>query len=67
MTSYGRKCTNCSSSYYKEDGLMSLLPKVVDLVVGQDIPISAAGGIVDRHGYVAALALGARGIDLGTR
>ncbi|KAF9610575.1 hypothetical protein IFM89_023369 [Coptis chinensis] len=50
-----------------KDGLMSLLPKVVDLVAGQDIPIIAAGGIVDGRGYVAALALGAQGIGLGTR
>ncbi|KAF9607611.1 hypothetical protein IFM89_037539 [Coptis chinensis] len=51
----------------KNDGLTSLLPKVVDLIAGQDIPIIAAGGIVDGHGYVAALALGAQGIGLGTR
>ncbi|CAI0375810.1 unnamed protein product [Linum tenue] len=38
-------------------------------VIGQNkgIPVIAAGGIVDARGYVAALALGAQGICLGTR
>ncbi|PSS02771.1 Nitronate monooxygenase [Actinidia chinensis var. chinensis] len=50
-----------------QDALISLVPRVVDLVGGQDIPVIAAGGIVDARGYVAALALGARGVCLGTR
>ncbi|KAL4196277.1 hypothetical protein AMTRI_Chr04g245370 [Amborella trichopoda] len=52
-----------------QDGLMTLLPRVVDLVSESehDIPIIASGGIVDARGYVAALALGARGICIGTR
>ncbi|XP_057804017.1 uncharacterized protein LOC131019491 isoform X1 [Salvia miltiorrhiza] len=50
-----------------QDGLITLLPRVVDLVRGRDIPVIAAGGIVDERGYVAALALGAQGIALGTR
>lgn len=50
-----------------QDGLISLLPRVVDLVGDRDIPVIAAGGIVDERGYVAALALGAQGICLGTR
>lgn len=44
-----------------------MLPRVVDLVRGHDIPVIAAGGIVDERGYVAALALGAQGVALGTR
>lgn len=44
-----------------------MLPRVVDLVRGCDIPVIAAGGIVDERGYVAALALGAQGVALGTR
>lgn len=44
-----------------------MLPRVVDLVRGRDIPVIAAGGIVDERGYVAALALGAQGVALGTR
>ncbi|XVF68066.1 hypothetical protein PTKIN_Ptkin10aG0173400 [Pterospermum kingtungense] len=50
-----------------QEGLISLLPRVVDLVGDRDIPIVAAGGIVDARGYVAALALGAKGICMGTR
>ncbi|XVE66570.1 hypothetical protein DITRI_Ditri08aG0089200 [Diplodiscus trichospermus] len=50
-----------------QDGLISLLPRVVDLVGDRDIPVIAAGGIVDARGYVAALALGAKGICMGTR
>lgn len=46
---------------------MTLVPRVVDLVHGKNIPIIAAGGIVDARGYVAALALGAQGVCLGTR
>lgn len=48
-------------------GLISLLPRVVDLVSDSGIPVIAAGGIVDGRGYVAALALGASGVCLGTR
>lgn len=50
-----------------QDALISLLPRVVELVQGRDIPIIAAGGIVDERGYVASLALGAKGIAMGTR
>ncbi|KAK7328135.1 hypothetical protein VNO77_22231 [Canavalia gladiata] len=50
-----------------QDGLISLVPRVVDLVGDQEIPVIAAGGIVDARGYVAALALGAQGVCLGTR
>ncbi|KAL5787710.1 hypothetical protein ACOSP7_004659 [Xanthoceras sorbifolium] len=50
-----------------QEGLISLLPRVVDLIGNQDIPVIAAGGIVDARGYVAALALGAQGVCLGTR
>ncbi|XP_030509637.2 uncharacterized protein LOC115724485 [Cannabis sativa] len=50
-----------------QDGLFPLLPRVVDLVGERDIPVIAAGGIVDASGYVAALALGAQGVCLGTR
>ncbi|KAG5016002.1 hypothetical protein JHK85_022138 [Glycine max] len=49
------------------DGLITLVPRVVDLVGDREIPVIAAGGIVDARGYVAALALGAQGVCLGTR
>ncbi|MCB5906003.1 NAD(P)H-dependent flavin oxidoreductase [Streptomyces pinistramenti] len=41
-----------------------LLPQVVDAV---DIPVIAAGGFHDGRGLVAALALGACGVAMGTR
>ncbi len=41
-----------------------LTPAVVDAV---DIPVIAAGGIGDSRGYRAALALGAEGVQVGTR
>ncbi|KAL2649422.1 hypothetical protein R1flu_017550 [Riccia fluitans] len=47
--------------------LLVLLPAVVDALRGYNIPIIAAGGIVESRGYVAALALGAQGVCLGTR
>jgi enoyl-[acyl-carrier protein] reductase II len=43
---------------------MPLVPQVVDAV---RIPVLAAGGIGDGRGFVAALALGAQGIQIGTR
>lgn len=45
-------------------GTFTLLPQVVDAV---QIPVIAAGGIADARGFAAALALGAGGIQLGTR
>jgi NAD(P)H-dependent flavin oxidoreductase YrpB (nitropropane dioxygenase family) len=44
---------------------MPLIPMVVDAV--SPIPVLAAGGFADGRGLVAALALGADGILLGTR
>ncbi len=41
-----------------------LVPMVVDAV---KVPVVAAGGIADGRGLVAALALGAQGVQLGTR
>jgi nitronate monooxygenase len=45
-------------------GTFSLVPEVVDAVKA---PVLAAGGIADGRGLVAALALGAAGVLLGTR
>jgi enoyl-[acyl-carrier protein] reductase II len=47
-----------------EIGTLALVPQVVDAV---RIPVVAAGGIVDGRGLVAALALGAQGVVIGTR
>jgi NAD(P)H-dependent flavin oxidoreductase YrpB (nitropropane dioxygenase family) len=44
---------------------MVLVPRVVEVVA--PTPVVAAGGIADARGLVAALALGAEGIVLGTR
>ncbi|XP_038995911.1 NADH:quinone reductase-like isoform X3 [Hibiscus syriacus] len=57
---------NAGVNVVPQDALISLLPRVVDLVGDHDIPIIAAGAIVDARGYVAALALGAKGICMGT-
>jgi len=43
---------------------MVLVPAVVDAV---DVPVIAAGGIADSRSYRAALALGAEGVQVGTR
>ncbi|MEW9050576.1 MAG: nitronate monooxygenase [Neobacillus sp.] len=45
-------------------GQLVLLPRVVDSV---SIPVIAAGGYSDGRGLVAALAMGAEGIVMGTR
>jgi nitronate monooxygenase len=45
-------------------GTMALVPQIVDAVRA---PVVAAGGIADGRGLVAALALGAAGVLLGTR
>lgn len=44
-------------------GTMALVPQVVDAV---RIPVIAAGGIADARGIVAAFALGASAVQLGT-
>jgi enoyl-[acyl-carrier protein] reductase II len=43
---------------------MTLVPQLVDAV---DVPVIAAGGIADGRGMAAAFALGAEGVQLGTR
>jgi nitronate monooxygenase len=44
-------------------GTMSLVPQVVDIV---SVPVIAAGGIGDARGVLAALALGAESVQMGT-
>ncbi|KAF3385034.1 hypothetical protein F1880_003112 [Penicillium rolfsii] len=55
-----------------QDGasIVSLVPEVMDTLVQHgisDIPLIAAGGIVDGRGTAAALTLGASGVVMGTR
>ncbi len=47
-----------------DTGTMVLIPSVVDSV---SIPVVASGGIGDGRGLMAALSLGAEGIEMGTR
>jgi nitronate monooxygenase len=44
-------------------GTLSLVPQVVDVV---NVPVIAAGGIADARGVIAALALGAEAVQMGT-
>lgn len=48
----------------KVSSTMVLVPAVVDAV---NLPVVAAGGIGDSRGYRAAFALGAEGVQVGTR
>jgi nitronate monooxygenase len=47
----------------RQVGTMALVPQVVDAV---KVPVIAAGGIADARGIVAAFALGASAVQLGT-
>jgi nitronate monooxygenase len=50
-------------------GIITLVPEVCDTLSreGLDIPVIAAGGIIEGRGAAAALTLGASGVALGTR
>ncbi len=43
---------------------LALIPQLVDAL---QVPVCAAGGIADGRGFLAAMALGAEGISVGTR
>jgi enoyl-[acyl-carrier protein] reductase II len=53
-----------SGGHIGDVATLPLVPQVVDAV---DIPVVAAGGIADGRGLAAALALGAVGVQMGTR
>ena len=53
-----------SGGHIGEISTMALVPQVVDAV---SIPVIAAGGFADGRGLIAALALGAMGVQMGTR
>src|SRR6266403_1951769 len=44
-------------------GTFSLVPQITDMV---NVPVIAAGGIADARGVIAALALGAEAVQMGT-
>lgn len=44
-------------------GIIALIPQLIEVL---DIPVLAAGGIMNGRGIVAALALGAVGVQMGT-
>ncbi|WP_417211682.1 NAD(P)H-dependent flavin oxidoreductase [Antarctobacter sp.] len=52
-----------TNSLGSQMGTLSLVPQVADAV---DVPIIAAGGIGDARGIVAAFALGASAVQIGT-
>lgn len=53
-----------SGGHIGEMTTMCLVPMVVDAV---EVPVIAAGGIADGRGFMAAMALGAQGVQIGTR
>jgi enoyl-[acyl-carrier protein] reductase II len=53
-----------SGGHVGETTTMALVPQVAGSV---KVPVIAAGGVADGRGLVAALALGAQGVQMGTR
>ncbi|KAL3661090.1 hypothetical protein V7S43_013699 [Phytophthora oleae] len=54
---------NSSMDFPRQTGTMSLVPQIVDAV---NVPVIAAGGIGDVRGVLAASALGAAAVQMGT-
>jgi enoyl-[acyl-carrier protein] reductase II len=52
-----------SGGHIGELTTMALIPQIADAI---RIPVIAAGGIADKRGVLAAFALGAKGVQLGT-
>jgi enoyl-[acyl-carrier protein] reductase II len=53
-----------SGGHVGDVATLPLVPQVIDAV---DVPVIAAGGVADGRGLAAALALGAVGVQMGTR
>lgn len=74
---HGRKAQSCGVDMVIGEGFeagghngvdeittLALIPQLVDAL---DVPVVAAGGIADGRGFLAAMALGADAISVGTR
>lgn len=74
---HGRKAADCGAHVVIGEGTeagghngvdeittLALVPQLVDAL---SVPVVAAGGLADGRGFLAALALGAEGISVGTR
>ncbi len=74
---HGRKAQDCGADAVIGEGFeagghngvdevttLALVPQLVDALT---VPVAAAGGIADGRGLLAALALGAEGVSVGTR
>ena len=59
----GHRGNFLSNEMARQVGTFALVPQVVDAV---KVPVIAAGGIADARGIVAALALGASAVQMGT-
>ncbi len=59
----GHASTFLDGSPETQMGLFALLPQIVDAV---DVPVIAAGGIMDGRGIAAAFLLGASAVQMGT-
>lgn len=59
----GHRAMFLESEVASQVGLFALLPQIADAV---SVPLIAAGGIADARGIVAAFALGACGVQLGS-
>lgn len=63
MEAGGHRGTFAGAFHSSQIGLVSLIPQAVDHV---NIPIIAAGGIMDGRGILSMLVLGAAGVQMGT-
>jgi len=59
----GHRGNFLSNDMARQIGTFALVPQVVDAV---KVPVIAAGGVADARGIVAALALGASAVQIGT-
>jgi nitronate monooxygenase len=58
-----RRVARGARAHVRPTGTFSLVPQIADMV---NVPVIAAGGIADARGVIAALALGAEAVQMGT-